>query len=97
MVYFLITSCILIVIDTLVITSYYLHIPLLFHLSGIFGVITEVTLRIRPVPDIRRYGSVVFPTFEQGVAFVREVAKQHCAPASIRLMDNIQFQMGMRD
>ena len=26
---------------------------------------------------------------------MREVARQRCAPASIRLMDNWQFQMGM--
>lgn len=38
--------------------------------------ITEVTIRIRPVPVVRKYGSVVFATFEPGVAFVREVARQ---------------------
>ena len=65
-----------------------------FNFSGILGVITEVTIRIRPVPDVRRYGSIVFPTFEDGISFMREVAKQRCAPASIRLMDNVQFQMG---
>lgn len=40
--------------------------------------ITEVTIRIRPVPAVRKYGSVVFATFEPGVAFVREVARQVC-------------------
>lgn len=45
---------------------------------GTFGVITEVTIRIRPVPEVRKYGSVVFATFEPGVAFVREVARQVC-------------------
>ena len=62
--------------------------------QGTLGVITEVTLRIRPIPEIRRYGSVVFTSFSPGVDFMREVARQQCAPASIRLMDNIQFQMG---
>ena len=38
--------------------------------------ITEVTFRIRPMPDVRKYGSIVFPSFEPGVAFVREVARQ---------------------
>ena len=33
-------------------------------------------MRIRPVPEVRKYGSVVFPTFEPGVAFIREVARQ---------------------
>ena len=44
--------------------------------EGILGVITEVTFRIRPVPEIRKYGSVVFENFERGVAFLREVARQ---------------------
>lgn len=61
---------------------------------GTLGVITEVTLRIRPLPEVRRYGSIVFPSFELGVAYMREVARQRCAPASIRLMDNMQFQIG---
>ena len=43
---------------------------------GILGVVTEVTMRIRPGPEVRKYGSVVFPTFEPGVAFIREVARQ---------------------
>jgi alkyldihydroxyacetonephosphate synthase len=62
--------------------------------AGILGFITEVTIRIRPLPEVRRYGSVVFHTFELGVQFMREVARQRCAPASIRLMDNEQFQLG---
>ncbi|CAL8343210.1 unnamed protein product, partial [Boreogadus saida] len=58
------------------------------------GVVTEVTLKIRPVPEYQKYGSVVFPNFDMGVACLREVAKQRCAPASIRLVDNEQFQFG---
>ena len=46
------------------------------------------------MPEVRRYGSIVFPSFELGVAYMREVARQRCAPASIRLMDNMQFQIG---
>lgn len=59
-----------------------------------YGVVTEVTLKIRPLPPVRKYGSVVFPEFSLGVAFMREIAKQRCAPASIRLVDNEQFQFG---
>nr|XP_023663309.1 alkyldihydroxyacetonephosphate synthase, peroxisomal-like [Paramormyrops kingsleyae] len=62
--------------------------------EGTLGVVTEVTLKIRPFPEYRKYGSVVFPSFEQGVSCLREVAKQRCAPASIRLMDNAQFHFG---
>ncbi|XP_064643514.1 alkyldihydroxyacetonephosphate synthase, peroxisomal-like [Lineus longissimus] len=62
--------------------------------EGTLGIITEVTLKIRPVPECQKYGSIVFPDFEPGVACLREIARQRCAPASIRLMDNDQFQFG---
>ncbi|XP_008055223.1 alkyldihydroxyacetonephosphate synthase, peroxisomal [Carlito syrichta] len=62
--------------------------------EGTLGVITEATIKIRPIPEYQKYGSVAFPNFEQGVACLREIAKQRCAPASIRLMDNKQFQFG---
>nr|XP_032624376.1 alkyldihydroxyacetonephosphate synthase, peroxisomal isoform X3 [Chelonoidis abingdonii] len=62
--------------------------------EGTLGVVTEVTIKIRPIPEYKKYGSVVFPNFERGVACLREIAKQRCAPASIRLVDNAQFQFG---
>ncbi|XP_061430551.1 alkyldihydroxyacetonephosphate synthase, peroxisomal [Lethenteron reissneri] len=62
--------------------------------EGTLGLVTEVTMKIRPLPQSQKYGSVVFPSFEQGVACLREVARQRCAPASIRLVDNSQFQFG---
>jgi len=62
--------------------------------EGTLGVITEVTLKIRPIPKCSKYGSIVFPDFQSGVAFMREVAKQRCQPSSIRLVDNEQFKFG---
>ncbi|XP_020281461.1 alkyldihydroxyacetonephosphate synthase isoform X2 [Pseudomyrmex gracilis] len=62
--------------------------------EGTLGVVTEVVLKIRPLPRIVKYGSIVFPNFQSGVQALREVAKERCQPASIRLMDNEQFQMG---
>lgn len=62
--------------------------------EGTLGVVTDVTLKIRPVPKVVKYGSVVFPNFQTGVLALREVAKDRCQPASIRLMDNEQFQFG---
>ena len=50
--------------------------------EGILGVITEVTFRIRPLPEVRKYGSVVFENFEKGVAFLREVARQVSAAST---------------
>lgn len=62
--------------------------------EGTLGVVTEVTIKIRPLPEVRKYGSIVFPNFESGVSCLQEIARQRVAPASIRLMDNEQFQFG---
>ncbi|XP_017885785.1 alkyldihydroxyacetonephosphate synthase [Ceratina calcarata] len=62
--------------------------------EGTLGVITEVALKIRPLPAVVKYGSIVFPHFQAGVQALRQVAKERCQPASIRLMDNEQFQFG---
>ncbi len=64
--------------------------------EGTLGVITDATLKIRPLPQAIKYGSVVFPNFEDGVKFMREIARQKCAPASIRLLDNEQFLFGLK-
>lgn len=63
--------------------------------EGSLGVITEVILKIRPLPKCRRFGSILFPNFETGVKCMREVARQRCQPSSIRFMDNGQFIFGM--
>lgn len=63
--------------------------------EGSWGLITEVTLKIRPFPECQHYGSLVFPDFETGIKYMREVAKRRWQPASIRLLDHEQFQMGL--
>lgn len=62
--------------------------------EGTLGVVTEVTLKVRPLPETRKYASVVFPSFEPGVKFMREIARQRLTPASVRFMDNEQFIFG---
>lgn len=62
--------------------------------EGQLGVITEVTFKVRPLPECRKYGSIVMPNFEQGILFMREVGRRQLKPASIRLVDNEQFIFG---
>ncbi|CAG0912989.1 unnamed protein product [Notodromas monacha] len=59
--------------------------------EGTLGVITEVTLKIRPLPAVKKFGSLAFPSIEAGVNCLREIAAKKIFPASIRLMDNNQF------
>lgn len=62
--------------------------------EGTLGVVTEVQVKVRPLPGVKKYGSLVFPDFSSGVKCMREIAKRRCQPASIRLMDNEQFKFG---
>ncbi|KAG7380483.1 hypothetical protein PHYPSEUDO_007185 [Phytophthora pseudosyringae] len=62
--------------------------------EGIFGVHTLVTLRLREFPEVQVYDSLVFPSLEHGLAALKEITRAGCEPASLRLMDNTQFQLG---
>lgn len=67
---------------------------LMFGSEGNLGIITKAVLKIHPQPEIREYGSLVFPTFEKGVAFLRELRSTGVIPASIRLVNNFEFRFG---
>lgn len=62
--------------------------------EGNFGVITDCIIKVRPIPEVQLYGSIVFPDFELGIQFMEEMSKQSFYPTSLRLVDNIQFQFG---
>lgn len=62
--------------------------------EGTLGIITEVVLKVRQLPVVKLYGSLVFPNFSSGVKCLREIAEHRLQPASIRLIDNEQFQFG---
>lgn len=60
--------------------------------EGIFGIVTEVVIKVHPSPEVKRYGSIVFHDFESGVDCMRSIAKSSCQPASLRLIDNFHFE-----
>eukprot|EP00921_Rhytidocystis_pertsovi_P021651 GHVQ01034574.1.p1 GENE.GHVQ01034574.1~~GHVQ01034574.1.p1 ORF type:complete len:808 (+),score=94.83 GHVQ01034574.1:163-2586(+) len=62
--------------------------------EGVLGVITKAVIKLTPLPEVRKYGSIAFPNFALGVQFMREVARRRLQPTSIRLMDNMQFKFG---
>jgi alkyldihydroxyacetonephosphate synthase len=47
---------------------------------------------LRYLAEVRTYGSVLFPDFEAGSKFMRDLAKNRVFPASCRVVDNLQFQ-----
>ena len=55
--------------------------------EGAFGVITEVTLRVRPVPKVARYEGFALAGWEAGSAAVRALAQRHVLATVTRLSD----------
>ena len=66
----------------------------LFGSEGNFGIITQATIKIHRKPEVQKYGSLVFPTFEQGVDFLKALRRTNILPASIRLVNNNEFHFG---
>ena len=55
--------------------------------EGVFGVITEVTLRVRRLPEVKRYEGFFFRTWADGVAAMRAMEQAGVAPDVARLSD----------
>jgi alkyldihydroxyacetonephosphate synthase len=68
---------------------------LIFGSEGTLGIVTSAVVKIFPLPEAQEYGSVVFPTFEDGFKFMYDLTREATPPASVRLVDNLQFQFGL--
>ncbi|WP_053718578.1 FAD-binding oxidoreductase [Saccharothrix sp. NRRL B-16348] len=56
--------------------------------EGVFGVITEVALRVRRRPEVERYEGFVVDGWERGSALVRELAQRR-APADVTRLSDV--------
>jgi alkyldihydroxyacetonephosphate synthase len=65
----------------------------IFGSEGSFGIVTSAMVKVVPLPEAQVYGSIVFPDFEAGVRFLYDLQAQGNSPASVRLVDNLQFQL----
>ncbi|MFF8833390.1 FAD-binding oxidoreductase [Streptomyces sp. NPDC015131] len=63
--------------------------------EGAFGVITAVTVRIRPLPRERHYEGWRFASFEAGAAALRRIAQDGPRPTVLRLSDETETFIGL--
>ncbi|MDW5594753.1 FAD-binding oxidoreductase [Conexibacter stalactiti] len=67
---------------------------LLLGSEGAFGVITEVTVRVRPLPQARRHEGWRVESFAAGAALLRRLAQDGPRPDLARLSDETETAMG---
>ncbi|MGF2947978.1 FAD-binding oxidoreductase [Microbacterium alcoholitolerans] len=63
--------------------------------EGIFGVITEVRLRVHPIPRERLFEAWTFPGFSEGVEGLRQIAQSGGGPTVIRLSDEAETAVSL--
>jgi alkyldihydroxyacetonephosphate synthase len=60
--------------------------------EGVLGVIPEVTVRVRPLPRVRRYEAWMAGSFEAGTEIVRAMAQGPGLPDIVRVSDEEETQ-----
>ena len=63
--------------------------------EGVFGVIPEVTVRVRPRPRQRRYEAWIVESFEAGAEIVRTLAQGPGLPDVIRVSDEAETEISL--
>ncbi len=63
--------------------------------EGAFGVVTDVTVRVRPVPETRAHEGWRFPSFSEGTTALRALAQDGPLPTVLRLSDETETMIGL--
>ena len=63
--------------------------------EGAFGVISEVSLRVRPAPRERVYEGIFFEDFSAGMQALRALSRERVLPEVARLSDRQETQMSL--
>jgi alkyldihydroxyacetonephosphate synthase len=63
--------------------------------EGTLGVISELSLRVRPAPRERVYEGVFFTDFNEGIHALRLLAREHALPDVARLSDEPETRMSL--
>lgn len=61
--------------------------------EGVLGVITEATMRVHPIPKIKKYSGYLFKSFQDGVNAIHECIKNDISPSLIRLQDSGETEL----
>jgi alkyldihydroxyacetonephosphate synthase len=65
--------------------------------EGAFGVITAVTVRVRPVPVEKVYEGWRWPSFDAGADAIRQLAQAQLLPTVVRLSDESETAINLAD
>ena len=60
--------------------------------EGTLGLVTEITVRLTPLPEDKRTVMAAFPTMDQASAAVSAIIGSGLVPSAIELMDNLATQ-----
>eukprot|EP01055_Gregarina_sp_Pseudo9_P005739 Gregarina_sp_Pseudo_9__5738@NODE_839_length_2145_cov_45_377018_g787_i0_p1_GENE_NODE_839_length_2145_cov_45_377018_g787_i0NODE_839_length_2145_cov_45_377018_g787_i0_p1_ORF_typecomplete_len652_score114_75FADoxidase_C/PF02913_19/1_4e29FAD_binding_4/PF01565_23/7_2e28CorC_HlyC/PF03471_17/0_21_NODE_839_length_2145_cov_45_377018_g787_i0612016 len=63
--------------------------------EGTLGIIVKAVVKVKRTPHAQEFDSILFPSIDVGIDFMRDVAAEQAQPASLRLIDNSQFQLGL--
>jgi alkyldihydroxyacetonephosphate synthase len=63
--------------------------------EGVLGIITDATLKVRPLPAVRRYEGWSFRSFAEGADAFRAIEQAHVAPDVARLSDESETRLAM--
>jgi len=63
--------------------------------EGVLGVIPDVTVRVRPLPRVRRYEAWMAPSFAAGAEIVRALAQGPGLPDVVRVSDEEETQVSL--
>ncbi len=63
--------------------------------EGAFGVITELTVQMRPVPERRVYDGWLTANFDAGIEIVRTLVQNGPVPTVVRLSDEAETALGL--
>ena len=63
--------------------------------EGRLGIITEATVHVRRIPERRMILGYLFPTWDAGLAAVRDIAVSEASPSVTRLSDSYETQFSL--